>query len=245
MPTPQPDRPHPPTICVLIPLHNQAEYLFRALSSVVWQIGSQDEIIVVDDASTDLPAGPAALPFRDRVLWLRNPERRGVSYSRNLGIRRSRADWIKFLDADDMLAPFALDLVRRAHPPVSEAIQVVAGGCHRIVDHRYHDYLCGDDGSLRRILEVNPLLPSAVFVRRGALLEVGLFDERIDFEEDWDLWLRLHDRFGLAAFATTTAPVCYYWINHKERQQKRREAKVDEIPVREYFRRRYGAVVPD
>ena len=72
-----------------------------------------------------------------------------------------------------------------------------------------------------------------------------LFDERIDQEEDWDLWFRLHERYGLSAFATTTAPVCYYRINHAERQQKRREAKVDGVSVREYFRRRYGATVSD
>ncbi len=230
-----------PTICVLIPVHHQADYLFRALASAGWQTGPYDEIIVVDDASTDLAASAPAYPFKDRVLWLRNPTRRGVSYSRNCGIRRSRAEWIKFLDADDVLAPFALDLVRRAHPPIGEAIQVVAGGCHRIVDHRYHDYLCDTDASLLHIKEAIPMLPSAVFVRRMALLEVGLFDERLDHEEDWDLWFRLHERYGLSAFATTTAPVCYYWIDHEERRQKQREAKVDGVPVRDYFRQRYAA----
>ncbi len=237
--------PRQPTICILIPVHNQAEYLYRALASAVWQVGPQDEIIVVDDASTDLcPSSPVWL-FKERVLWFRNPVKRGVSYCRNLGIRRSRAVWIKFLDADDVLSPFALDLVRRAQPLITDEVKVVAGGCHRIVDYRYHDYLCDTDASLLRIKEAIPMLPSAVFVRRLALLEVGLFDERIDQEEDWDLWFRLHERYGLSAFATTTAPVCYYRINHAERQQKRREAKVDGVSVREYFRRRYGATVSD
>ncbi len=203
---------NPPTICVLIPVHHQADYLFRALASAVWQAGPQAEIVVIVDASTDLPATAPVYDFKKRVLWLRNPTRRGVSYSRNLGIRRSRAEWIKFLDAADVLAPFALDLVRRAQPPIAEHIQVVAGGCHRIVDHRYHDYLCDTDASLLRIKEATPMLPSAVFVRCLALLEVGHFDERLDQEEDWDLWFRLHERYGLSAFATTKAPVCYYWI---------------------------------
>ena len=42
------------TICVLIPLHNMAQYLFRAVASAVWQLAPGDEIIVVDDGSTDL-----------------------------------------------------------------------------------------------------------------------------------------------------------------------------------------------
>ncbi len=88
-------------------------------------------------------------------------------------------------------------------------------------------------------------LASAVFVRRLALLEVGLFDERMDHEEDWDLWFRLHQRYGLPAFATTSAPVCYYWISHAERRPKHRAAHVDGLPVRDYFRQRYGATPRD
>lgn len=233
------------SICVLIPVYNQAEYLFRALASVFWQVGPEDEIIVVDDASDDLKNHSPLWRFKDKVMWLRNPLRKGVSFSRNFGIGRSRAEWIKFLDADDVLAPFALDLVRRAHPPIAPEIQVLAGGCHRIVDHLYRDYLCDTDASLLRMKEAIPMLPSAVFVRRSALMEVGLFDERLDYEEDWDLWFRLHERYGLSAFATTTVPVCYYWIEHEERRHKQREAKVDGMSVREYFVRRYGATPGD
>lgn len=88
-------------------------------------------------------------------------------------------------------------------------------------------------------------LASAVRVRRLALLEVGLFDERMDHEEDWDLGFRLHQRYGLSAFATTWAPVCYYWIRRAERRPKHREAQVDGLPVRDYFRQRYGATPRD
>ena len=65
---------------------------------------------------------------------------------------------------------------------------------------QYHDFMCGADESLPQIMNYNPILLSASFVRREALLAVGLFDERIEFEEDWDLWLRLHERFGPSTF---------------------------------------------
>ncbi len=54
-------------------------------------------------------------------------------------------------------------------------------------------YLQGAQESLKNILQSNPILPSATFVKREALLEVGLFDPRIVFEDDRDLWLRLHE----------------------------------------------------
>jgi glycosyltransferase involved in cell wall biosynthesis len=243
------------SIAIIIPVHGQAQYLSRALASVVWQMRPEDELIVINDASPDLFTQAAtrtgewnashmhgvpeiSAAALKRVLWLHNTDRSGVSASRNRGILRARTEWIKFLDADDVLAPYALDLLR--NQSLSEDVKVVAGGCHRIVNGKYADYLCDTEASLHHILERIPILPSAAFVRRQTLIDVGLFDEAMDLEEDWDLWLRIHERFGLEAFAVTTAPVCYYWINSTERASKERTGTRNGQPVREYFRERYG-----
>jgi len=228
------------SIAVVIPCYGQKHFLSRALGSVLWQLEPNDEVIVVNDCGEDWRPGEVVGPEPDRVMWLHHDTRRGVAASRNTAIRRAKAEWIQFLDADDVLAPFALDALRRAND-LPESIHVLAGGCHRIVDGGYRDYLADSEQSLGRILDANPLLPSAVFVRRSALMDVGLFDERIDFEEDWDLWLRLHERYGLEAFAVVDRPVCYYWITEAERREKVRTGTVDGLPVREYFRQRYGA----
>ena len=230
------------TTSVIIPLYNQARYIYRAVASAYWQLGPEDQIVVVDDASTD-GAGPECIaPFRDRVLWLRNENNRGVSHSRNRAIQNSRTEWIKFLDADDVLAPYALNYIQLG-AEVPEHVKVVTGGCHRIFDHQYCDFLHGADESLKEILHANPMLPSATFARRQALLDVGLFDERIDYEEDWDLWLRLHEKFGPEAFLVTEQPFCFYWLKEAERERAEtsRTAMVDGVPVHEYFRKRYGA----
>jgi len=228
-----------PSVCVLIPVHNQARYLFRAVASAICQLEPQDELILVDDASTDIVDHAGLGPFLDRILWLRHPSRRGVSFSRNHGIIRSRADWIKPLDADDVLAPFALDVLR--HTPIPDEVQLITGGCHRIHNNRYYDYLCANDETIRNIPRYNPTLPSAVFLRLQALLEVGIFDTRIDFEEDWDLWLKLHQRHGGQAFMIVEQPFCYYWIEEAERNDKKRQANIEGCSVREYLRQRYGA----
>jgi glycosyltransferase involved in cell wall biosynthesis len=241
--TPAPSfcEPRPPSIAVVMTVYNMARYLFRAVLSVLWQLEPQDELIVVDDASSDLDGYAGLGPFLDRITWLRNPVNLGLPASRNRAIRSTKAEWIKFLDADDVLAPYALAVVRGAKPPIPPQVQVMAGGCHRIIDNTYHDFLYSDDESIREVLFRNILLPSAVFVRRSALLEVGLFDERLRFEEDWDMWLRLHERYGFQAFANTPIPFCYYWISEADSGKKERCTSVDGIPIREYFRRRYGA----
>lgn len=230
------------TVSLVIPLYNQARYIYRAVASAYWQLGPDDQIVVVDDASGD-QAGPDCIrPFRDRVLWLRNETNRGVSHARNRGIQNSRAEWIKFLDADDVLAPYALNYIQYA-AAIPARIQVVTGGCHRIFDNQYRDFLHGAKEDLDNILNKNPMLPSATFARRQALLDVGLFDERIDFEEDWDLWLRLHERFGPGAFLVTEQPFCFYWLAEAERAhaEATRTAMVEGLPVHDYFRKRYGA----
>src|SRR5207249_7696815 len=175
-----------PSICVLIPVHNQAKYLYRAVTSALWQMEPQDEIIVVDDGSTDIVDYAGLRPFLKRILWLSNPIAKGVSHSRNRGIKASRADWIKLLDADDVLTPFALSILHRVNPPIPPYVKLITGGCHRMHNGQYMDYLCANQETLNNILRYLPTLPSATFIRREALLEVGLFDEQIDLEEDWD-----------------------------------------------------------
>ena len=102
------------------------------------------------------------------------------------------------------------------------------------------------DGANRfaRVRHANPFPASAAFVRREALLAVGMFDERIDFEEDWDLWLRLLHRFGEKAFLATKRPVCYVRDSLAERHFGPRRFSVEGLPVREYFQKKYG-VEPD
>ncbi len=228
------------SICVVIPHFQQERYLSRALHSVVPQLGPRDEVIVVDDGSERWPLAGLNMDQFPRVMWLREEINQGVSNSRNQAILRSRAEWIKFLDADDVLAPFALASLRNAIPRMPQHIQVVTGGCYRMVNGAHQDYLQGAQESLKNILQSNPILPSATFVKREALLEVGLFDPRIDFEEDWDLWLRLHEKFGLKAFAITQNPICYYWMDQRERNEKARTYAIEGTPVREYFEHRYG-----
>lgn len=228
------------SVSIVIPIHNQGIYLERALASILWQLSPFDECILVDDGSTDHPEKFLSDDAKRRVLILQEASARGVSAARNRGIRRASCHWIKFLDADDLLAPFALDAFRAAAAQMPDTVQVFTGGVTRVIDGFVADSVGCTIESLRRILLENPMLPSATFVRRNALLEVGLFDERIDFEEDWDLWLRLYERYTLDGFGVSQSPICYYWIDNSEKTFKARRYTVDGVSVREYFSKTYG-----
>ena len=97
--------------------------------------------------------------------------------------------------------------------------------------------------------QINPALVSHTFIEREAFNAVAGFDEKLDWEEDWDLWLRMREKFGAEAFAGMRERVCYYWIDEAERAKKKRRHEVTiedgtEIDVHEYLRRRHPGVDP-
>jgi glycosyltransferase involved in cell wall biosynthesis len=101
-----------PLISYIIPNHNQAKYLYDAISSILLSYSGPKEIIVIDDCSTD-PTTPRRLneliskfPF---VKLMFNERNMGLPASRNVGISACEGDYIQFLDADDLLFPQKID----------------------------------------------------------------------------------------------------------------------------------------
>jgi glycosyltransferase involved in cell wall biosynthesis len=111
-----------PGISVVIPLFNKALYIRATLEALIPQLGADDEILVVDDQSTD--DGPdivrnvfAACPGAGRLILL--PENSGPATARNVGARDAAASHLLFFDADDIPLPVLLPTLRAAiaqHP---------------------------------------------------------------------------------------------------------------------------------
>lgn len=104
--------PRPFTVSVVIPLYNKEAAVEATLNSVLEQSRQPDELVIVDDGSTD--ASPAIVKQRLRSQRAAFPvrfiqqENRGVSAARNRGVAESRSDYIAFLDADDEWLPDCL-----------------------------------------------------------------------------------------------------------------------------------------
>lgn len=101
----------PLTVSVVIPTYNRAEWLGRAIDSALDQIHSSDEVIVVDDGSTD---GTVDLldTYLDRITIVAG-QRSGAGAARNRGIRAATRDLVAFLDSDDEWFPGKLEAQRR------------------------------------------------------------------------------------------------------------------------------------
>ncbi|MCP4075124.1 MAG: glycosyltransferase family 2 protein, partial [Gammaproteobacteria bacterium] len=104
-------------ISVIIPSYNRESTLIRALNSVLNQSSKADEIIVIDDGSTDNTANRIRQQFPSVKLIQQTNQ--GVSAARNTGIKATQFEWIALLDSDDEWLPDKLARIRHAqqkHP---------------------------------------------------------------------------------------------------------------------------------
>jgi len=99
-----------PTVSVIIPAYNQANFIGKAIESVLRQTYQDFEIIVIDDGSTD-NTEEITRGFKDkRVKYIKKYKKnRGISVARNIGIKTARGKYIALLDSDDEWLPEKLD----------------------------------------------------------------------------------------------------------------------------------------
>jgi glycosyltransferase involved in cell wall biosynthesis len=198
-----------PLVSFIVPTYNAAHYLPGAIDSALAQTYPHLEVIVIDDGSTDDTRALLAARYADdprvRVLYQRN---QGPAAARNYGLRAARGDYVHLLDSDEILLP---DKVARslalfdAHPDAAAVygpgIAVAPDGL-TVLDYPspplpsgdvFCAWLCGPlSGGTGSVT-------GSFMLRRAAVLEVGGFDERFWGAEDWDLWLRLADRYHFVA----------------------------------------------
>lgn len=104
-------KPNAPTdldVSCIIPVYNTADYIEQCLNSIVAQDSVNIEIICIDDASSDDSAykiGRLIEKHPNIIKLIRNETNKGVSYSRNMGIKQSTGKYISFIDSDDWIGP--------------------------------------------------------------------------------------------------------------------------------------------
>ena len=203
-------------ISVILPVHNRADVLPRAIRSVIDQELSDFELIVIDDGSTDDSAKVAESFEDDRIRLIRLDRNRGGNAARNEGIRAAKSPLIAFLDSDDRYLPNKLACVAaefnrrpkldllvdsfvKVQPPGSRKAEVVR-----------RNPLIDDREQFRTALFTRQLWKAtpSIAVRRDIALEAGLFDETLRRLQDFDFLIRVSE------FANCASTDQVLWVKY-------------------------------
>jgi teichuronic acid biosynthesis glycosyltransferase TuaG len=195
-------------VSILMPAHNAAATLSKAIDSVTGQAFSDWELIIIDDASSDATAAiastRAAKDERIRVLQL--SQNVGVARARNAGIDCAGGEFLAFLDADDSWT--------------TDKLMTQFDDGENIADFSYMAYqhvdAVGEPGSVvvpptrldyTRLLDGNQIGTLTVAIRRELLGDLRF---PLRHHEDYALWLRLVKRAGHAERRGDGRPYAYY-----------------------------------
>ncbi|MCM8797689.1 MAG: glycosyltransferase [Candidatus Omnitrophica bacterium] len=177
-----------------MPVYNGEKTIKEAISSVLNQTFSDFELLVIDNGSID-NTDDIVNSFKDKRIRLLNTPRTNSAKSRNYGIAKSNAEYLSFLDADDLWLQDKLLEQYRALQQRPEAAVAYSWTDH--IDENgkflYPGTHAQFTGNVYPELLVSDFIESGsnILVKKSAVCYCGGFDESLNTAEDWDFWLRL------------------------------------------------------
>lgn len=207
--------PMPQTaVSFVVTVYNKERYLAEVLRALAAQEGDfAREVILVDDGSTDgsceiiAALGPTLPGFR-----LISQENQGPAIATNRGLAAARMPFVKLVDGDDLLAPYATRHLIAVSRRFDAAVAIGAGGAYCPDAAPFWPGLAATeprllDDPLARLVRNIGFTPSHMLIRRDALAASGGCDERV-FVQDYALSLRLAAccRFAVSDTVVTAAP---------------------------------------
>ena len=180
-------------ISVVIPTLNRIKTLQRALDSVINQTYKPDEIIVVDNGSSD-----GTLKFlREQYpkITILTENKIGASSARNKGIKKSINQWIALLDSDDAWHPKKLEIQTSMLDSALKEYNLIHTDEVWFRNNRHINQMKKHKKQggyiFERCLSLCCISPSSVLFKKIILDKVGLFDESLPVCEDYDMWLKI------------------------------------------------------
>jgi cellulose synthase/poly-beta-1,6-N-acetylglucosamine synthase-like glycosyltransferase len=194
-----------PRWSVMIPTYNCAAYLRQTLESILEQDPGPDamQIEVVDDWSTDDPQAVVDELAPSRVGFHRQPENVGAVRNFNTCLLRARGELVHLLHGDDWVRDGFYETMARpfANPEIGAAFcRYVAaddsGNWQKIASLEQPIAGILPDW-LAQIAEGQRLQTPCMVVRRAVYEAVGGFDARLEYAEDWEMWVRIAARYAV------------------------------------------------
>jgi len=190
-----------PRVSVVLSTHNDAPYLPLALESLFQQTFEDFECIIIDDASTDETAEILERYADPRIRLVRHESRQGLTHSLIEAVALCRGEYLARMDGDDLALPtrFAQQVAfLDNHPDIG-----LVGTGFMYIDGQNNllgaEPVYTTDEQIRsRLLTHNCFGHGTVMLRRSVLNDTGGYDPTYRYAQDYDLWLRIAERCGVA-----------------------------------------------
>lgn len=179
-------------VTAIITTHNRLELLKRAVESVLNQTYSNIELIVIDDHSSD---GTVEWCLNNNITVFKSPSK-GGNKARNYGIKQAHGDYVAFLDDDDWW--FTTKIEKQVKLAELYGHGVIYCGIRKTIktedgwmyNNIYPTLINQGDVSRRILLEIFTVT-STLMINRKLLIDIGLFDESLNFWQEYELCIRL------------------------------------------------------
>lgn len=206
---------------IVIPTYNREKTITRAINSILQQTYTDYEIVVVDDGSIDKTASVIESYNDPRIKYFKT-ENFGVAHARNYGIKQAKAQYLGFLDSDDMMEmnhlQSAYDFILIRESPEVVHLNFLWGDEDKVVTHKNQlpKHLPED------IFKNCSLHVNCIFIK-NEVVKQNLFNEsrELMFAEDWDFFIKLAVRFPIHLSDKTTA----YLVDHDDRSMRNFDEK--------------------
>lgn len=213
----------PPLVSIVLPVYNGGEYLAESIESCLYQTHREIELVIVNDASTDNTAQTIASYNYPRVKVIHNRINQGLPRSLNIGFAHAKGEYLAWTSADNLYAPNAIESLLSEISSSSD-VGLVYGNFHLIDENGVviNRKECPPPVYLPKVNAVG-----AYFLYRRKVMEVvGDYDPDLRLAEDYDYWLRIHNRFKIRQ---VEADGYYYRVHSESLTGTSREAEIARV----------------
>lgn len=181
-------------VSVIIPVYNGEKYIRNAINSVLNQTYRNFEIVVADDGSIDNTV-EILKEYGDKIRW-KSQENKGPASAKKFGTSMAKGEYLTYLDSDDMFLPDKLkqqvDYLDK-HPEVG----LVYPGYYQVDEKGEIVKLISCNKKKALLIQQNYVPTSGVMCRKACIDVLGGFDENLGSNYDWDMWLRISEKYPI------------------------------------------------
>lgn len=186
-----------PLVSIVVPAYNAASTIIETLESIIKQSSFDDtETIIVNDGSTDETVEVVEKFISDKPsMTLYSKQNEGLAATRNYGFQFVKGKYLLFLDADDLIDSNFISLALDQFSSNREIDIVTTEVQH--FERETHIYV-PPVFSPETILRVNCFVITSL-IKSDAFRDIGMFDTTLKFHEDWEMWIRMTEKYNRVA----------------------------------------------